>query len=195
MITSINQLDPNKSYTYADYLTWKFEEYVELIKGRVLHMAAPNRFHQNISLSLSRIIGNFLFKKDCKVYAAPFDVRLPHFSKKKNKDIITVIQPDICVICDKSKLDVRGCIGAPDLIIEILSPGNSKKEMRDKFQVYEAAGVREYWIIHPVEKMLQRFVLHEQGKYIGLPPLVEDDIATTEILKGLEINLMDIFEE
>jgi Uma2 family endonuclease len=194
-ITSINQLDPNKTYTYADYLTWKFEEYVELIKGKVLRMAAPNRFHQNISLSLSRIIGNFLLKKDCKVYAAPFDVRLPHFSKKKNKDIITVIQPDICVICDKNKLDVQGCIGAPDLIIEILSPGNSKKEMRDKFQVYEEAGVREYWIIHPVEKMLQRFVLNEQGKYIGLQPLVEDDIATTEVLQGLEINLMDIFEE
>ena len=193
MITSLDQLDSNQTYTYSDYLGWKFEEYVELIKGKVLRMAAPNRYHQKISQQLSYLITKHLWKSSCEVYTAPFDVRLPHFSKNQNKEIITVVQPDICVVCDKDKLDDRGCIGAPDLIVEILSPGNSKKEMKDKYAVYEEAGVKEYWIIHPEEKMLQRFVLNQTGKYIGLQPLIDEDSVTTAILPGLEINLSDVF--
>ncbi len=195
MITSLDQLDLNKTYTYADYLLWQFQERVELLKGHILQMSAPSRYHQNISQNLSFLIARHLWKSPCKVYSAPFDVRLPHFSEKKNKNIITVVQPDICVICDKTKLDKKGCIGAPDFIIEILSPGNSRKEMKEKYEIYEEAGVKEYWLIHPDEKMVQRFVLNEQGKYIGLKPLVEDDIVTTMVLAGLEINLVDVFEE
>jgi Uma2 family endonuclease len=195
MITSLDQLDLNKTYTYADYLLWQFQERVELLKGRILQMEMPNRCHQSISQNLSFLIARYLWKSQCKVYSAPFDVRLPHFSEKKNKNIITVVQPDICVICDKTKLDAKGCIGAPDFIIEILSPGNSRKEMKEKYEIYEEVGVKEYWLIHPEEQMVQRFVLNEQGKYIGLQPLVVDDIATTTILQGLEINLVDVFED
>ena len=133
-ITELSQLDPNGLYTYADYLTWQFEQTVELIKGKLLKMAAPNRKHQKISWQLSGVFYTILKGVQCDAYAAPFDVRL--LDKKKslnaNKDVRTVVQPDLCVICDKGKLDEKGCIGAPDLIVEILSASNGKKEMRTK---------------------------------------------------------------
>lgn len=195
MVTSLSQLDPKKTYTYADYLTWKFDERVELLRGFIAKMAAPNRFHQRVSHRLSLKIGNLLWKSPCEVYIAPFDVRLPHFSKKKNREVITVVQPDLCVICDPSKLDKKGCIGAPDLMIEILSPGNSKREMKDKFEIYEEAGVKEYWLVDPTEKAVFVYQLNEAGRFIGLRPLTEDEILTTPILPGLAIELMDVFEE
>ncbi|MEX0882546.1 MAG: Uma2 family endonuclease, partial [Cyclobacteriaceae bacterium] len=138
-------------YSYADYLTWELEEMVELIKGKVFKAAAaPRRMHQKISVMISTKLYNYLENDSCEVYNAPFDVRLPYTSKK-NEDIFTVVQPDICVICDKAKLDEMGCIGAPDLIVEILSPGNNKKELKNKYEVYEESGVKEYWVIQPGE--------------------------------------------
>ncbi len=193
MITSLNQLDRNAQYTYADYLSWRFQERVELLRGKIREMSAPNRVHQGISLNLSRLFANALWKSPCKVYAAPFDVRLTRFSQIKNKDVSTVVQPDLCVICDPSKLDDKGCIGAPDLVIEILSPGNSKTEMKDKFELYEEAGVLEYWIVYPTERSVQVFKLDENGRYIGLQPSIETDIVTTPIIPGLEVDLKDVF--
>ena len=128
-------LDINKIYTYADYYKWKFEERVELIKGKIFEMSpAPNRLHQEIAGKLYLRLGTFLYNNPCKVYIAPFDVRLPRKSKN-DKDITTVLQPDLCVICDPSKLDVRGCIGAPDIVVEVLSPSNNKKELKNKYEV------------------------------------------------------------
>src|SRR5690554_3746473 len=140
-------------YSYADYLGWQMDEMVELIKGEVFRSAAavPRRIHQEISGKIFYKLFEFLEHHRCKVYEAPFDVRLP-VKSKKNEDIDTVVQPDICVICDRSKLDDLGCIGAPDLIIEILSPGNNKKELKNKYEVYEESGVGEYWIVHPHEQ-------------------------------------------
>jgi len=195
MITSLSQLDPNKSYTYADYLLWQFEERVELIKGKILEIAAPSRAHQQVTTNLILAIGNALRHSPCKVYPAPFDVRLPHFSQKKNKDVVTVVQPDICVICEPTKLDDRGCIGAPDIVIEILSPGNSKREMKDKYAVYEESGVSEYWIVSLTEKAVQVFRLNEAGKYYGIQPFTEDDDLTTPILPGVNIQLKDVFAD
>ncbi|MDX1942881.1 MAG: Uma2 family endonuclease, partial [Saprospiraceae bacterium] len=151
MITSLDQLSMDGTYTYADYLTWQFEERIELIKGRIFKMSpAPSRKHQRASIVLSSIIFDFLRAGPCEVYSAPFDVRLLDSKKKKksNKEIYSVVQPDICVICDAEKLDDRGCIGAPDWIIEILSPGNNKKEVDNKFRLYEENGVREYWVVY-----------------------------------------------
>ena len=193
MITSLDQLDPNGSYTYADYLLWQFTERVELLRGKIFKMAAPSRKHQSINGNLYRIVANLLWKSTCKVYAAPFDVRFNRFSKVKNKDVITVVQPDLCVICDPAKLDDRGCVGAPDLIIEILSPGNSRTEMKDKFELYQEAGVLEYWVVSPIERMVQVWKLNEQGFYIGLPPAVEGDILKTPIIPNLEVDLNDVF--
>src|SRR5579875_1683684 len=114
MITNISQLDPNKTYSYADYLTWRFDEMVELIKGKLfIQSPAPAERHQRIIGNLYGCIWNYFFKKDCSAYIAPFDVRLIK-NKASDNEITTVVQPDICVICDKTKIDAKGCIGAPD---------------------------------------------------------------------------------
>jgi Uma2 family endonuclease len=146
IITNIKQLDLKGSYTYADYLLWHFKERVELIKGKILKMSpAPNRNHQDISGNLYYELRSFINKGTCKLYTAPYDVRLINFKESTDDNqIITVVPPDLCVICDTNIIDERGCLGAPDLIIEILSPGNSKKEMDIKFDLYEENGVSEY---------------------------------------------------
>lgn len=196
MITSIDQLDLNKQYSYADYLTWQFTERVELIKGYLLKMAAPNTFHQTVSGELSRQLSNYFHKNPCRFFSAPFDVRL--YNRKKSlladKDIFTVVQPDMCVICDKTKLDTRGCNGSPDFIIEILSPSNSKIDLKDKFALYEANGVLEYWIVAPYEKYVQQFVL-ENDKYYLHEVYSETENAIPFLFPDLQIYLPDVFEE
>ncbi|GAB4334624.1 MAG: Uma2 family endonuclease [Flammeovirgaceae bacterium] len=188
---NITDLDTSKIYTYADYLTWDFLERVELIKGKVWKMSpAPSRKHQQISREISRFLSMYFHGKKCEFYVAPFDVRLP---KKGENEVYTVVQPDICIICDSSKLDEQGCIGAPDLIMEILSPGNSKKEMRDKFEVYEDAGVKEYWIINPLDKNILVYLLNEKGKFIGLKPFTEDMKVSPFLFPDLEIDLKEVF--
>lgn len=191
-VTDISQLNPDGFYTYSDYLMWQFKERVELIRGRLLRMSpAPNTAHQKISQAFNRKLLNYFYNKPCQVFTAPFDVRLP-VNLKGGQDT-TVVQPDLCVICDESKLDERGCAGAPDLIIEILSPGNSQKEMREKFQVYEEAGVREYWMVSPSEKVVWRYILNEEGHYIGLPPATEDDTWSSHCFPELAIDAKEIF--
>lgn len=190
-ITNINQLDLNKTYSYADYLLWRFKERVELIKGKILKMSpAPSRKHQEIAGSLYLAMGILFKNKPCKVYIAPFDVRLPRYSPK-NQEVFTVVQPDLCVVCDESKLDDKGCIGAPDLIVEILSPGNSKREMKDKFELYQESGVREYWIVDPNQESVLIYIL-KNGEYIGLKPVV-DDTAASQIFPDLTVHTNDIF--
>ncbi|MCD6012154.1 MAG: hypothetical protein K0Q79_2016 [Flavipsychrobacter sp.] len=185
-------LDLNKAYTYADYYKWKFEERVELIKGRIFKMSpAPNRLHQEIAGKVYLRLGNFLYNNPCKVYIAPFDVRLPRKSKD-DTDIVTVLQPDLCVICDPSKLDVRGCIGAPDIVVEILSPSNNKKELKNKYEVYEESGVKEYWVVMPTEKTMLIYRLTD-GKYVPSRLMVSGDIVTSTILPGFSMDLTDIF--
>lgn len=191
-ITDISQLDVNQSYTYADYLLWQFEERVELIRGKLFRMSpAPNTRHQTISRRFSFQFEAYFRKQTCQMFPAPFDVRLP-VSKRKGQDT-TVVQPDLCVICDPDKLDERGCAGAPDLIIEILSPGNSKKEMREKFEVYEEAGVREYWLVNPLDNVVLVYLLNEAGKYIGLAPVTEDQELRAAIFPNLVIDLKEVF--
>jgi Uma2 family endonuclease len=194
-VTSLSQLDPEGSYTYADYLLWKFEERIEILRGRIAQMAAPNRTHQRISGRLFLALGNALGRSRSEVYSAPFDVRLSRFSPKQNKDVVTVVQPDLCVICDPAKLDDRGCLGAPDLIVEILSPGNGRKEMKDKFEIYEENGVLEYWIVLPAYQTVQVFRLNEAGKYISQPPAAPGDVLTTPIVPNLALKVEELFEE
>ncbi len=150
-ISDINQLDMNGLYTYADYLTWTFKERVELIKGKIFRMSpAPSTIHQIVALNLAVELRVFLKKKKCKAFVAPFDVRLA--KNKSSSSIKTVVQPDVCVVCDHSKLDKRGCLGAPDLVVEILSPANNEVELSYKFDLYESNGVKEYWIVYPFEQ-------------------------------------------
>ena len=196
MITSLSQLDLNKKYNYSDYLLWKLKERVELLKGRLLPLVTPSAVHQTVSSNLHIELGVFLKGKKCRLFAAPFDVRLPLPQHRiKGEKIDTVIQPDLCIICDTSKLDKQGCIGAPDLIVEILSPGNSRREMKDKFELYEEAGVLEYWVIDPVHRTVFVYTFDKKTqKYVNqLPNLTDTDILTSQIFEGMAINLEEIF--
>ncbi len=187
--------DLSLSYTYADYLKWELPEMVELIRGKIYKMSpAPTSRHQTIVVNLLAEIKAFLKKQPCKVFVAPFDVRLPR-KGKANQDIITVVQPDICVICDPTKIDTRGCLGAPDWVIEILSKHTSAKDLNEKFEVYEEAGVKEYWVVHPSEQTVLVYTLNDRGKYEGiLKPYVRTDKIEPKTLPGLTIDLSEIFE-
>jgi Uma2 family endonuclease len=156
----------DERFTYGQYYQWDDGERWELIDGVPYNMTpAPVRRHQGILIRVSSRIETFLRGKPCKAYFAPFDVRLPDFAEQNDSDVPTVVQPDLVVICDDSKLDDRGCRGAPDLVLEILSPSTSRKDVGVKFRLYERHGVREYWIIHPADESLMIFTRGEEGKY------------------------------
>lgn len=195
MITSIDQLDFSKKYSYADYLTWKFTERLELIKGKIFKMSpAPNVLHQQVSMQLTKLVLKAMSGMPCKLFSAPFDVRLYDSKKSKNnEDVYTVVQPDLCVICDPNKLDEHGAIAAPELVIEILSPGNSKKEMKFKYDLYEEAGVLEYWIVDPSHKTVLVFLL-ENGKFVGQHPLIDEDKMVSKLFPELDFLVGDVFE-
>ena len=179
-------------YTYADYLTWEDDQRVELIKGKVFPFAAaPRTNHQRVSVKIATALFNFLRGKSCEVFSAPFDVRLPSRSLK-NEDIDTVVQPDLCVICDPEKLDELGCIGAPDLIVEILSPGNNRKELQNKYAVYEESGVREYWVIHPDQGSLMIYML-DNGKYTPSRLFTLGDVVSSKAVPGFNLDLSEVF--
>ena len=189
-ITNINQLDPiNGLYTYAEYLLWKFEERVELLKGKLFKMSAPSINHQRVSRKLSTKIDNYLEGKRCEVFSAPFDVVL----KNPNGEDNTVLQPDLCVVCDPEKLaDGKRFYGAPDWVLEIVSPSNVEKELSKKMHIYEEAGVAEYWVLRPEEKELDIFVLQDNG-YIGLKPRFAGEVVSPQKFPDLQINLSEIF--
>jgi Uma2 family endonuclease len=197
-ITELSQLDLNGTYTYADYLRWQFEERIELIKGKIMAMTAPNLKHQRYSGRLSLPIANFLRGKKCELFIAPFDVKLYDRRKAHLPDDKTysVVQPDLCVICDKTKLTERGCDGAPEWIIEILSPSNSKREMRFKFDLYEESGVIDYWLVYPYEQAVYQFVLNAQSeKYVLHGMYANDDVITPFLFPELQIDLAEVFAE
>lgn len=183
-------------FTYADYLTWSDEERWELIDGAAFAMTpAPNRVHQGILVALVLQFGNFFKgKKPCRVYPAPFDVRLPTPGETE-ASTSTVVQPDLVVVCDPAKLDDRGCKGAPDLAVEILSPHTAAMDLKRKLGLYERAGVREYWIVQPVEKAVTVYLLAADGTY-GRPAIYtgEDRIRVT-VLPEFEVELAAVFEE
>jgi Uma2 family endonuclease len=189
-------LDFNKRYAYSDYLTWRDDVRRELFDGFIKLMTpAPSRRHQEISVNLSGLLRNYLVRKTCRVYHAPSDVRLPKVTSKKNdKDIYTVVQPDIYVVCNLLKLDDRGCIGAPDLIIEIISPTNSQRDTKDKFEIYQSHGVREYWIVSPNDELVNVFVLDDSGKFQFKGLYAGDDKIPVNIFNGdLAIDLTEVF--
>jgi Uma2 family endonuclease len=181
-------LKEKELYTYADYLEWDENYRAEIINGEVYEMSPPLTIHQRISMRLSARFSTFLKKKTCEVFAAPFGVRL--FPEPDQSDD-TVLEPDLVVICDPSKIDDRGCNGAPDLVIEILSPSNTNKELLLKFNLYCEAGVREYWVIEPETRLVQISLL-EKGRYVTATYGVSDVVPVT-VLPGLSIDLKTIF--
>ena len=190
-------LDLNKRYTYADYLTWLDDKASELIDGFIKFMSpAPRLRHAEVSKNIYRHF-DFLVQKNkgkCKVFYAPFDVRLPKNGETADEKIDTVVQPDICVICDLSKLDDRGCCGAPDMIVEILSFSTARYDLLDKYNLYEASGVKEYWVVHPLEKAINVYILQENGKYDAGTNYEWDVKIPIHTFDNYRINLQDLFE-
>jgi Uma2 family endonuclease len=194
-IKTLNEVDFSASYSYADYMRFEFDERLEIIKGYLFKMSpAPSRIHQKISGRIYVPIYNALNGYKCEVYTAPFDVRLAKKSQD-DKEVFTVVQPDIVVVCDQTKLDKRGCIGAPDIVVEILSPGNNKKELINKYEVYEEAGIKEYWIVSPSEKTFFKYILDDQGKFQPTKLLTIGEEVTTPIILGFKLILEEVFKD
>jgi len=207
-------LDLKKRYTYADYLTWADDKRREIINGFVHLMAGPTEFHARITSSINTLMGMMIRsqKGKCRVYHAPFDVRLPVNDSGDDDKIYDVVQPDICVVCDLSKLDEKGCMGAPDLIVEILSPSTAMHDRSYKKDLYERCGVKEYWIIDTRNKVIEVYWLVD-GKYVLNDMYFEPDEhwlnhhSTTDedrakvkykfktsLFDGLVIDIREIFE-
>ncbi|MCB8815350.1 Uma2 family endonuclease [Desulfosporosinus shakirovi] len=182
-----------RQYTYADYLAWPEDERVEIIEGVPYMQATPSPEHQEISMNLSTQISVYLKGKPCKVYAAPFSVRLIKGDEKEDEDVKNVFEPDITVVCDQSKIDKQGCKGIPDLIIEIISPSSIKHDRVTKFNQYEKAGVLEYWIVEPEGKLVSVFLLQSNGRY-GRPEIyTEEETINVGIFPELTIDLNGVF--
>src|SRR5258706_13109179 len=157
----IEEPDLTGTYSYSDYLTWQWTEMAEVIRGKIYKMSpAPSSTHQKVSGNLFGLLWNYLRDKKCQVFTAPFDVRLP-LSLKQNtdKEIITVVQPDLCVVCDPSKIDERGCLGAPDWIIEILDRKSVVKGKSVDLDGRRVIEKKEYWVVHPQEQTILIYLL------------------------------------
>ncbi|MDR2476077.1 MAG: Uma2 family endonuclease [Bacteroidales bacterium] len=191
-------LNMNKRYTYADYLTWFDEKRRELINGFIRVMSAPSTLHADVTSAIFWYIKEHIIrnKGKCKVFSAPFDVRLPTCKEKGDDKIYTVVQPDICVVCDLSKLDYRGCIGAPEMVVEVISPSTSRYDHTKKFDLYEASGVREYWIADPGNRSVAIYLLQPDGKYDeGTIYEYGADKIPVNVINGLSLDWKSIFTE
>ncbi|MFT8321991.1 MAG: Uma2 family endonuclease [Bacillus sp. (in: firmicutes)] len=186
---SVNQ-PYSKKVTYAEYLTWPDEQRYEIIDGIPFLQAAPSRQHQAIVTKLTGELYTFLKGKTCEVYTSPFDVRL---SAAEDEAEYQVVQPDISVVCDERKLDNKGCKGAPDLVVEVLSPSTWKRDRIEKLNQYERHEVREYLLIYPNEKVLEQYVLGENNRYHTPFIFNEESIFTSSLLPEFTIKLHEIF--
>lgn len=189
----VEEPDYSLTYTYADYMRWRYEERLELIRGKIFKMSGPNTAHQLVSGNIFAAFHTFLRRKTCRVFAAPYDIRLPFQNKTKDEEITTVVQPDICVICDESKIEERGCCGAPDLVVEIISPGNTRKDVQTKYELYEEFGVKEYWIVHPTKKIITVHIQEEAGKFERGKRYTEGDWLESHAVPGFKIEVSEIF--
>ena len=192
-IKDLSALDLSLSYTYGDYLKWQFTERVELILGKIFPMSpAPRTQHQHAVTVLSSGLYRQL-RESCRVFPAPFDVILTHESNFKKA--ATVVQPDIVVVCDASKLKEGGCFGAPDLIVEVISPSTVRRDLHEKLRLYESFGVREYWIIHPIDKTLLIMTPNAEGFYISSRLITTGDRIDSKVFPGLEFDLNELFTD
>ena len=186
---AVKYQEDGRLYTYADYASWDEDSRCELIDGVIYMMSSPSRRHQGIIVELSYQLTSFLKGKPCKVFIAPFDVCL---STAGDKDR-TVVQPDVLVVCDKSKLESKRCNGAPDMVIEVLSPSTASKDKVRKLNKYLEAGVKEYWIVDPADRTVSVCLL-ESGNYV-IKGYTDEGTAPVSILEGCSIDLAEVFAE
>ncbi|MFZ3100621.1 MAG: Uma2 family endonuclease [Desulfitobacteriaceae bacterium] len=184
----------DRKYTYADYLKFPDDERWEIIDGIPYMQSAPTWQHQSISRELMLQFGEYLRNSKCQVFAAPFDLRLPEIEEKDDdQDVTYVHQPDLLVVCDKSRLKGTGYYGVPSLVIEILSSSTVRNDRLLKFNIYEKVGVKEYWIVEPDTKLVNVFVLQDNNRYGRTELYTETDNVTVSIFPDLVIDLSRIF--
>ena len=186
-------LPQENRYSLADVLVWDEQDRAELVDGEIVMMAPPSRVHQGIVTEIVRQLANYLKGKKCKVYPAPFAVRLFEKSGDKPEDVDTVVEPDVTLICDHSKLDDIGCKGAPDLAVEVLSPSSQRHDRLTKYNLYQRAGVQEYWIVDPESRTVQVSAL-DNGRYRVAEIYTATDIAKVGVLDGCFIELSKVFD-
>lgn len=183
----------NEGYTYGDYLTWSDDERWEIIDGEAFDMTpAPTTLHQEISGNLLGLLWTFLREKPCKVFPAPFDVRLPK-GNEADETVRTVIQPDIIIVCDEKKIDERGMRGAPDIAVEILSPSTASRDHILKRRLYERHGVKEYWLIDPTNRIMHVYRTNVAETFDEFETLDDQSALETTLLPGLSIRLTEVF--
>jgi Uma2 family endonuclease len=189
-------LDMTRRYTYADYLTWLDDKRRELIDGFIKMMSpAPALSHSRVEGRIYNTLYNYIGRcgGPCEVFNSPFDVRLPKNGEKDDDRIYSVVQPDVCVVCDPSKLDERGCLGAPDMIVELLSPSTRKYDLNDKYRLYEASGVKEYWVIDVRGRDVTVFLMQDNGTYAEGMVYTDNARIPVQTLPGLEVETAELF--
>jgi Uma2 family endonuclease len=182
-------------YTFADCLAWDEHERIELIDGKAIPSPPTSTRHQEVLGELAVQLGNFLHGTGIKVYMRPFGVRLFEKEGDRPEDVDTVVEPDISVICDRSKLDERGCKGAPDLIIEILSPSTRRHDRVVKLDLYQRSGVREYWLVNPEDRSVLVMLRDEAGNLRPREDYGAQDTAQVNVLEGCSIDLGEVFAQ
>ena len=185
---------PNQKikYTYADYVTWPEGERWEIIDGVAYMQAAPSWQHQSVSGELYRQLSNYFINKPCRVFSAPFDLCLAEYNETDD-EIDTVVQPDVVLVYDESKLRKTGYFGVPALVIEITSPATSRRDRVSKFNMYEKAGVKEYWIVEPEGKFVSVFDLQENKRYGRPETYTEENNIQVRAYHDLVIDLNIVF--
>jgi Uma2 family endonuclease len=184
----------DRRYLYGDYKGWPDDERWELIDGVAWNMSpAPSMGHQAISVELVHAIRAFVGKSGCRVFAAPFDVLLPEASSQSEDEVPNVVQPDLAVICDPSRLRPFGCFGAPDWVIEILSPYTSRRDMAEKRSLYERHGVREYWVVDPGNRYVHVYLRGEGGRFGDPQVCVGAAAVHSTVCEGFELRIEELF--
>ena len=189
-------LDLHKRYSYADYLTWMDGIRRELIDGFIKMMAGTSRLHGKVSNNITLRLNLYLLNKrcNCELYSAPIDVLLPKNGETEDGKIYDVVQPDIFVVCGGWKGNENAFLGAPDMIVEVLSPSNRKRDILEKFYLYQNSGVREYWIADPKVKTITAYVMQENGEYDDGEVYQKGEKVPVHIFDGYTIDANDIFD-
>lgn len=180
-------------FTYRDYRQWPDDERWELIAGVAYSMSSPSRAHQSVSMEIGRQLANFLRGNPCQVWAAPLDVFFPRVREQDEDDVDTVVQPDLVVVCDPERVCMRGVWGAPDLVVEILSPSTSRKDLHEKYELYERSGVKEYWVVEPAGRWVQQYALGPDGRFA--PEVTWEGVGTLEsvVLPGFTLAIQELW--
>lgn len=182
----------DQRYNLVDYLSWDNDERWELIDGYPYALAAPGTAHQKVAGRIYSQIESYLENQPCEVFIAPFDVIFDpvHVKDEEKKN---VVQPDVTIVCDEKKITSRGCEGVPDMVVEVLSPGTWKRDLNDKFNLYQFSGIKEYWVVSPADASIVVYVRNESGRFQQKGIYNKEDAIQLEVLPNLKIDLKRIF--